>query len=241
MLPQVSIIASFLAGSLALLPSCGPLLLPAFFAYSLSTREKLLRSAVVFVFGFGLVFVPFGLGVKWLADALIVEKVLLEKILGSLVFVFGFLSFFAISLPASLRKGARFTSPLLLGLGFGFTAGACSAPILGAVLTLSLLQPGNPLVFLHLLSFLLGMLLPLLVLAFLLRSVGSSKISQIFGKGFTISIFGKELRVFWTNFISGLLFMILGLALFTGSDFWRIFGVADFSSLYHQVNLWLMR
>lgn len=242
---EVSLTASFVAGALTLLPSCGPLLLPAFFAYSFRSKSGLLLSSLLFILGFGLLFVPFGLGVNKLVDLLILQKSTLDFVVGWALVVFGVLSFSGFGLVSiSLPKFALQTSkvePFILGLFFGLTSGACSAPVLGAVLTLASVQTGSPAVFLLLLVFLLGMFVPLVILALIVSRFGRGKLSFIYSTGFTMSVGKKELRVFWSNFVSGLLFTVLGLSFLIKINFWDFFGSGNIADWFYHVNLWLLR
>lgn len=242
---EVSLLASFVAGALTLLPSCGPLLLPAFFAFSFRSKSGLLLSSFLFILGFGFIFIPFGLGVNKLADLLILQKSTLELVVGWVLVIFGILSFSglglrSISVPKNTFQASK-VEPFILGLFFGFTSGTCSAPVLGAVLTLATVQTGSPAVFFLLLVFLLGMFVPLVILAIIVRKFGKGKLSFLYSSGITMSLGKKEVKVFWSNFISGLLFMALGISFLLKMNFWHFLGSKNIVDWFYNVNLWLLK
>ena len=60
MTPDIGYLAAFLGSLLALLSPCSALLLPAFFAYSISSRTKLLARTGIFYAGLATTLVPLG-------------------------------------------------------------------------------------------------------------------------------------------------------------------------------------
>src|SRR5699024_2359179 len=69
---EVGLLTAFLGGALALLSPCGALLLPGFFASTVSSRAALLPHAVVFYLGLVVMLVPLGIGAGALG-ALVIE------------------------------------------------------------------------------------------------------------------------------------------------------------------------
>ncbi|MCQ3971328.1 cytochrome c biogenesis protein CcdA, partial [Klebsiella pneumoniae] len=59
---DITLLAAFAAGVLALLSPCSALLLPSFFAYAFNTRTQLLGRTALFALGLGIVLVPLGMG-----------------------------------------------------------------------------------------------------------------------------------------------------------------------------------
>ncbi|MBL8030814.1 MAG: hypothetical protein JNK33_00600, partial [Candidatus Doudnabacteria bacterium] len=106
---QVSFFAAFIAGGLSVLPACGPALLPAFFAYSFTQPRRLVLATVLFAGSFGLVFIPFGLGVAWLANFLVTGHVVLTRAVGGVLLIFAFGSLAGWTMPR--RVSTRMVTP----------------------------------------------------------------------------------------------------------------------------------
>ncbi len=145
---------------------------------------KLLRSTLLFVAGFTLVFTAFGAGASALGQALRGEQVLLTRISGVVVIVMGlFLAGFVS--PAALERERRFQvspsrlgswAPPVMGMAFAFGWTPCIGPVLATVLstaaTSSTLERGVVL----LLAYSLGLGVP-----FVLSGVAFSRLTGVFG------------------------------------------------------------
>ncbi len=213
---HVSFFAAFIAGMLSVLPACGPALLPAFFAYSFTQPRRLVLATVLFALSFGLVFIPFGLGVAWLAQLLSAEHVALTRMVGVVLIVFAFGSLAGWAIPhrepaQKVQKTAGVWRAVVLGLTFGFTASSCIAPVLGAIITASVGE-GNPAsAFVLLAWFVAGMFTPLLVLSYLIQRYGQKRLQKLFRWGFEVTIGRKIYRLYWAQVCAALLFGGLGL------------------------------
>jgi cytochrome c biogenesis protein CcdA len=210
---EVSFVAAFVGGVLALLSPCSALLLPAFFAYAFQGKRELTARTSVFYLGLATIFVPLGMGAS-LATTLVVDH------RDTLILAAGFLliSFGALELAGRsfslLRMGGgtvEETRSLLgtysLGVVYGF-GGFCSGPILGSVLTVAatddnVLRGGGLLA-----TYALGTVVPLFVLAAVWDRARIGERRWLRGRGFT---FGP-LSVHSTNLIAGVLFIVLGLS-----------------------------
>ena len=142
---ETSIIASFLAGMIALFaPCCITFMLPAYFAYTFKRKRAIILMTFIYFFGVATILVPIGLGVAYLAQ-------LFKSFHTQIFFLGGFLmlliAFFALSgkklsmpfkqLPLLKKHDAL--SVFALGL-FSGVASSCCAPVLAGVLTLSALS-----------------------------------------------------------------------------------------------------
>ena len=94
----------------------------------------------------------------------------------------------------------------LLGVFSGITSSCCT-PVLAGILTLSFLSPTFLWAGLAGLSYVLGMVVPLVVLALLLEKVNWTKLPQLKGK--TVELAGKDVLV--TDAIAGVLFILVGI------------------------------
>lgn len=244
---EVSLFTAFIAGSLSLLPSCGPLLLPAFFAHAFSTRSHLLRGTILFGLGFAAVFIPFGLGVRWLVGLLGFNREALYFYLGIIFTLWGLLSLVGFSFkPFQFRK-LESTKNLylrsgLLGLLFGVTSGACSAPVLGAITTLAVSEERFFQAGLLLFSFAVGLFVPLILLATVIQKFGFARLAWFYQSGLTFQISSsREIRIFWSNLFSAVIFIFLGITFLSNHSFW--FWILNEQALtvwFYKANLWLM-
>jgi cytochrome c biogenesis protein CcdA len=168
--PELSFVAVFLGGVLAILSPCSALLLPAFFAVAFTSRVQLLRAAVLFYAGLATIFVPLGLGVSFLASLFFDHRPLVILAGGALLVGFGLFVLvgggFAVLPGAAARLSTvrgRYAA-YATGLAYGF-AGFCTGPILGGVLTVAASAP-LPLAGAALLAtYALGMTAPVFALA----------------------------------------------------------------------------
>lgn len=213
---HVSFFAAFIAGMLSVLPACGPALLPAFFAYSFTQPRRLVVATVLFAVSFGMVFIPFGLGVAWLAQFVSMEHVMLTRIVGVVLLLFAVGSLVGWTVPNRKRpqrgqNGAGVWRAVVLGLTFGFTASSCIAPVLGAIITAAVGEGDPANAFVLLVWFVVGMFTPLLVLSFLMQRYGQQKLQKLFVWGFEVIIWGKAYRLYWAQVCAALLFGGLGL------------------------------
>lgn len=237
----VSLFAAFIGGALTLLPACGPALLPAFFAYSFKEKTRLLRATVLFGIGFSVIFIPFGLSVSWLVRDLFAYRQELYVAVGIVLILFGLIELFGLRLwsPAPARIGKDKTSTkslLLLGATFGITVGSCSAPIFGAIVTLAAGQEMWRSLLL-LLTFELGMFAPLFLLAWLFESYKVFRWNWLRGTGVQFKLGSRTIRLYSTNIIAGLLFIVLGSIVISN----RVEGWFNFLAHAQAIQLWLYR
>lgn len=238
---DISLLAAFLGGILALLSPCGALLLPAFFASTLGSGMRLLLHGGIFYLGLSITLVPLGLGLGALGslvtaywNVLVIGTAVLLIVLGAAQ-ALGFGFDVAKYLPgadrlqqqAHSRTGAVRT--LLLGAASG-VAGFCAGPILGAILTLAMAQGGSLEAGLMLAVYGLGMVVPLTLLAAVWTRLSPRTIRMIRGRGFRF--LGRQLHT--TSVVTGLLIIAIG------ALFWVTNGLVDAPSLVPaSVQRWL--
>ncbi|MEJ0021798.1 MAG: cytochrome c biogenesis protein CcdA [Candidatus Doudnabacteria bacterium] len=212
---SVSLTVAFLGGVLTLLPACGPALLPAFFGFVFTEKQKLVLATVFFGLGFALVFFPFSYGFNFLVHLLIYSREVLFGIIGWLLVIFGLLSLFNFYLPlysGGIRPVHKFWQTFFLGIIFGLTSSTCTAPIYGAILSLNSLSSGFVQVNLLLLSFMAGMIIPLLILAGLVEHYGLLNLSIFQKPVLRINVGHRIFSFFLGNLLAALVFIPLGFA-----------------------------
>ncbi|WP_137994398.1 cytochrome c biogenesis CcdA family protein [Streptomyces vilmorinianum] len=212
MTPDIGYLAAFLGGLLALLSPCSALLLPAFFAYSIDTRAKLVARTGIFYAGLATTLVPLGAAGSFAGRLFYGHRDLLVALGGWVIIVLGVLQIlgmgFASRRMAEVSGRIRPTTAVsvyALGLVYGL-AGFCAGPILGSVLTVAALSGSPAYGGLLLAVYALGMAVPLFVLALLWEryELGGRR----WLRGRTLRRGRFELHS--TSLLSGLFFVVLG-------------------------------
>ncbi len=216
LLISASFIASFFAGVAALFaPCCITVLLPTYFASIFKQKAKVFLMTFVYFLGILSIFLPIGLGVSLLTQVF--------SQFHNTIFFFGgifliFLGMFLLlgqqfSLPFSVHPELRkqdFISIYVLGI-FSAVATACCAPVLAGVLTLSALPGSFILGGIYTLAYVLGMVLPLFIIAFFLDKVDFTKKFFAFRKSLSYNVLGQKIRLTFANLFSGLMFFAIGI------------------------------
>ncbi|MER7517024.1 cytochrome c biogenesis CcdA family protein [Streptomyces sp. NPDC126499] len=204
--------AAFLGGLLALLSPCSALLLPAFFAYSVDTRARLLARTGIFYGGLATTLVPLGAAGSFAGRLFYGHRDLLVAVGGWLIVALGVLQILGLGfasrrmseLSGRIRPTTAF-SVYALGLVYGL-AGFCAGPILGSVLTVAALS-GSPVYGgLLLAAYALGMAVPLFVLALLWERYDLGRRRWLRGRPIRVGRFALHS----TSLLSGLFFIALG-------------------------------
>jgi len=172
---------------------------------------------MTFVYFLGLlaVFMPIGLGVSAVTQ--------IFSTYHNVIFSLG--SVFLILLGLSLILGIQFSLPtpvhpqlknsgllsvFVLGV-FSGIATTCCAPVLAGVLALAALPASFLLGGAYTLAYVLGMVIPLFFLSLVLDKNKFTQKFFIFKKTVSYSILGKKIRLTFSNFFSGAMFLVLGI------------------------------
>ncbi len=220
MIENVSVWVAFSAGFLSFFAPCVIPLIPPYFAWLLGvgegelsnkrTKLKIFLHGLILIFGFSIAFIILGASASKIGRYLLEYRLLLQKIGGILIILFGlqFIGFlrlfkkYQIRLSERLFKGlGRQASSLVVGLVFAFAWVACFSPILGSLLVLSAFQDTLRQGVTLLTFYSLGLAVPFLLAALF--------------AGFLIEK-AKFIRkaIKWINLFSGTLLIILGILLF---------------------------
>lgn len=167
---EIGYAGALLGGMAALFSPCAAMLLPSFFAVAFgSSRSRLLGRTGLFYVGLLVTLVPLGLAAGSLGVLLATHRSTIALVGGALLVVLGLLLVLGVNLPVPGLRSKGGTGPvavIALGATYGL-AGACTGPLLGAVLTMAAVG-GSPIYGAMLLAlFGAGMVVPLLVLALL--------------------------------------------------------------------------
>ena len=215
LLVSASFIASFFAGGGALFASCCiTVLLPTYFASIFKQRTKVFLMTFVYFLGLLTIFLPLGLGATFLTQ-LFSQYHDIIFILGSIFLIFlgmTLLSGKQFSLPISIHpelKKYDFISVFVLGI-FSAIATTCCAPVLAGVLTLSALPGSFILGGIYTLAYVLGMVIPLFIIAGFLDRVNFTNKFFAFRKTVSYKLFDQTVHLNLANFFSGFMFVVLG-------------------------------
>ena len=229
---EVGLLTAFLGGTLALLSPCGALLLPGFFASTVSTRLGLLSHGALFFAGLALTLVPLGIGAGALGSLLVTQRPLLIAAASVLMIGLGIAQALGLGfdlariLPGLDRlqrrssQGTGLVRTFLLG-AVGGVAGFCAGPILGAVLTLAMGQASLVVAGLLLAVYGAGMVVPLMLLAAVWGRLGPRARGLL--RGGTFTVLGRTLHT--TSVLTGVLIVTLGIV------FWTTNGLVTLPSL----------
>ena len=215
----IGYLAAFMGGLLALLSPCSALLLPAFFAYSIDSRTRLLARTGIFYAGLATTLVPLGAADSYAGRFFAGNRETLVLVGGWLIIALGLAQILGLGFASRRLSEAsgriRPTTALsvyALGAVYGL-AGFCAGPILGSVLTVAAVS-GSPVYGGLLLAvYALGMAVPLFVLALLWDRFDLGRKRWLRGR--TLRLGRLELHT--TSLLSGLFFITLG-ALFLAYD-----------------------
>src|SRR3989344_4449449 len=144
------IIPSFLAGVLTFIAPCTLPLVPAYISFisgQSTNKRKILMNGLLFIVGFSLVFILFGILFGLLGSVIVPYRIWLTRIGGIFVILFGLfmlkiinISFLnqteKIQLSPIFKRGEPLSS-FLLGSSFAFGWTPCVGPILGSILILA--------------------------------------------------------------------------------------------------------
>ncbi len=223
LLSNVSYLMTFIEGILTFISPCILPMLPIYFVYlagesqksekSLpSNKNRLLINSIGFVIGFTIVFTALGATVTSLSHFLVNHRSLLEKISGIVMIVFGlnFAGILKINLLNREKRfdfkfdSLRFISSIVFGMVFSLGWTPCLGAFLGSALALAsnseTIFQGMLLLFIYS----IGLGIPFILTSVLFEKVKGA-FSQIQKYTRTISI------------ISGILLIIAGILVFTGS------------------------
>jgi len=210
-----SLVSALIAGVAALFaPCCITVLLPAYFSSIFKQKKTVLLMTFVFFLGLLTVFLPLGLGIAAIGqffnsyhDEVFIAGGIFLLVLGASILM-GFHFSLPFSHPKVKVKNAG--SVFVLGI-FSAFATLCCAPVLAGVLALSIL-PGS--IFwggLYAAAYVLGMVLPLFIIAYFLDRIDFANKFGILQKQFSYAIIGKKISITVADIISGIMFLFMGI------------------------------
>jgi cytochrome c-type biogenesis protein len=214
---------AFVAGALSFISPCTLPILPAYFAFTFQAdRKRIALMTVGFFLGLALVFSLLGASSSALGSLLNKNIILLTRVGGALLIVFGVMSVLGRGFTGptfQANRSATFGGSFLFGATFGLGLTPCVGPILAGLLTIAAGQSvgrGTSMLFVYA----VGLGLPLmLVSTFIGDRPRDSLIWRVLrGKGWNLNIFGRPVHLHSTSVISGILFVALGIVMLQGKS-----------------------
>lgn len=243
LLVSASFIAAFVAGIAALFaPCCVTILLPTYLASIFKQRSTVFLMTFIYFLGLLVVFLPIGLGAVFITQFFSSYHSLFFS-LGAVFLIF--LGTFLLlgqqfSLPFNVHpelKRANVGSVFTLGI-FSGIATTCCAPVLAGVLTLAALPGSFLLGGAYTLSYVLGMVVPLFILATVLDKGEFTKKFFAFRRIVHYELLGKKISLTFSNLFSGAMFLVLGIIILTLA---RTNGLTSHASYQVTINIYLTK
>lgn len=215
---QISLIASFIAGMVALFaPCCFSYLLPAYFANIFKEKKQVILMTLIYSLGIFAVMLPVVVGAKVLADIFLQLHDYSYFFGGMVMIATGILAFLGLKIHQprlAWRQPGRpdIISTFVLGLFAGITS-SCCAPVLLGVLTISALTPNLAMSFFVGLAYVLGMVAPLYLASFLIDKNKLLERPVLKLRLLSLKLGAKIYPIFVSNVIAGAAFFLAGAAM----------------------------
>lgn len=214
----------FLTGLLSFLSPCTLPILPAYFAVTFQAkRSSIFLMSLAFFLGLATTLTLLGGAISALSGLLFGFKDSLMVVGGIVIIIFGVLGIFGMGFAGvqiDERPATTVLGSYLYGATFALGWTACAGPLFGTFMTM-LAASGNVAVLQGaVLAFIyaVGLGLPLIVIATFFNRLGrgSRFWSMISGKGYAVTIFGREFYFHTVSVLGGVLMIVMGVMLATG-------------------------
>ena len=237
-----SLVAAFVAGVAALFaPCCITVLLPSYLGNIFKEKYKIFFMTFVFFLGILTVFLPIGLGASYLAQLFSQYHNAIFTVGGIFLVVLGVTMLLGkkFTTPTSVRDGMKghVSSVYVLGI-FSAIATTCCAPVLAGVLALSVASGTIVWGALYTLAYVVGMTLPLFVIAAFLDKANLTERFTNAKKTVAMRIGGFNWKITVSELISGLIFLLMGAYITYLAFSNKLF---THSSYQLEINLWNAR
>lgn len=212
---QLSLLAAFIAGMVALFaPCCITFLLPTYFANIFREKKRAIGMTFIYSLGIFTVMLPVVLGAKALSQLFFKMHDQTYLIGGGFLLLVAFFALLGIKLPmpkiSSSRQAKDPFSTYILGIFSGITS-ACCAPVLIGVIALSTLSPTMWQSLLVGFFYVLGMVTPLYVASLMIDKgniLSNPWLRKPLGE---VKLGKKSYLILITNVVSFAMFTLIGL------------------------------
>ena len=225
---SITFLLAFFAGLISMTSPCGIALLPTFFSVAFKDRKKAVLMTSAFSIGLLIAFTIFGLIAGFLGNFFNTYKLTFAVVSGFILIFFGILLFFNMgftifNFKLDYRKEESFFSVATLGFFFGVGWTPCVGPILVGILVLAANSATVLSGTLMLIFYGIGIVAPLLFLAYFSDKYDWANSKLLRGKEITFNLFNKKIITHTYNLIGGILLLIIGLlmVIFKGTFFFQ--------------------
>lgn len=216
---NVTVAIAFFAGVLSFFSPCQLPLLPVYLGFLAGSmtdgsgrpvKNRAFFNSLNFVVGFSAVFILLGLLASWFAAFFAAYQVLLQRLAGLLIILFG-LHLAGVLTPSLLQRERRMHfvpgaagpgTSMLMGVAFAAGWTPCIGPVLGTILVYTAATGGGASL---LVAFSAGMALPFLLAALLVEQVGRIVDKFVVYLPHIQRIFGLVLALFGAAVFFGIL------------------------------------
>ena len=232
-----SLLAAFLGGVISLFSPCSAMILPAFLATGFHQRKRLVLATLIFTLGLLSIILPLGLGALALFSLLNQYRRLITLVIGLILALEAIMqllgrSFFTPRFDLNVKKPPSLVSSYYFGLISGVGISSCIGPILGAIITLAATSLNLGSTLLLIFSYILGIAIPLFLIALLFQTNQSRATAILKGKVIHI----KNFSLHSINLAAALLFFALAYLfifhqanLISGLNFFNLKPLLNFS------------
>ena len=212
---QISLIAAFIAGMVALFaPCCITFLLPSYLGSVFKEKEKVLLMTLIFGLGIFVTLFPAVIGTGLISKFLFRYHDNVYYLGGFVLLIVSVITFLGIKLPMpklsrnpKSQKVDAFTV-FTMGIFSGITS-ACCAPVLVGILTFAFLSPNIAGAALIGAVYVLGMVTPLLLISLFLNG-RIDKVQFLRRPAGQITLFGRTYFIMTSNLIASAIFFLTG-------------------------------
>ena len=210
----VTFLIALIAGIVTFTSPCSFVLLPVYFSFLFKERKKGLLATSSFILGLTIAFALFGLIAGLIGTYFNNYKLYLASISGFFIAIFGIMMIlnkgFNLFTPKLTNNKKSIFSFLLVGFLFGVGWSPCVGPILGSIFFLAANSGTLLKSMLLLITYAMGIAIPLLLFAIFSDRVNISDIISKIGL-IKFKIFKKQIVTNWYNIIGGLIIFLIGL------------------------------
>lgn len=221
----ILLVIALVAGFLSFASPCTLPILPAFLAYTFTATKKGVKGmTAAFFLGLISVFTLLGMSATAAGGFLRSNLTLFGQVAGIAIIIFGIMALLGkgfVGIKINKRRPTTYLGSFLFGGAMGVSWTPCIGPILVSILllasTTSTVATGG----LLLLVYGLGLAIPLIILSAYIGRINKNNIiwRLIEGRELKINLGSKKIYIHTSSLISGVLFIILGYLIFSGTLF----------------------
>jgi hypothetical protein len=217
----ILLFVAFISGLLSFLSPCTLPLLPAYAVHTLKAKHDAVKRTLAFFLGLALVFSILGVSVALVGQMLTKHIPQISRFAGIIIILFGILTIIGKGFRGFRLKRLQdgIVGSFLFGTSYGVAWTPCVGPILGSIFVLAAASNSWTKGGLLLFVYAIGIAIPLLALSYYVDKLHhEGKVWKFLrGKEISFSIGRLRIHTHTTNLIAGLLLIIIGFLIFSGT------------------------